>query len=61
MARSTRWRFSSLTRAAPVSTRDTVGTETPALRATSAITGGLIMSAALYFTAPLVTPAMIRR
>src|SRR4051794_2313207 len=40
MACITRDRFSSETYAAPLRTRDTVGTETPARRATSLITGG---------------------
>ncbi len=40
IARSTRSVFSGLTRAAPVSTRDTVGDETRANRATSAMVAG---------------------
>ncbi|GAB2912848.1 hypothetical protein GCM10022245_54820 [Streptomyces mayteni] len=39
-ASSTRSRFSGLTRAAPESTRETVGTDTPAIRATSAMVAG---------------------
>lgn len=42
MADITRARRSALTRTVPFSTRETVGTETPATLATSAMTGGFI-------------------
>ncbi len=47
MAASTSARFAGLTRAAPVSTRETVGTDTPARSATSVIVGFLGASPAL--------------
>ncbi|KTR95317.1 hypothetical protein NS220_06475 [Microbacterium testaceum] len=42
MAASTASRLAGLTLAAPVSTRDTVGTDTPARAATSAIVAGFV-------------------
>jgi len=52
IAASTRSTLAGLTRAAPVSTLETVGTETPARAATSAIVAFLVLIRVLFIRGP---------